>query len=52
MVIPVGERYQQTLYLLKKTDGKMRSESLRADDLRAHDRQGRIAPQRSTRTNR
>ncbi len=23
IVIPVGERYQQTLYLLKKTDGKM-----------------------------
>lgn len=29
MVIPVGERYKQTLYLLKKTDGKMVSESLR-----------------------
>ncbi len=28
MVIPVGERYQQTLYLLKKTDGKMVSEAL------------------------
>ncbi len=28
IVIPVGERYQQTLYLLKKTDGKMARESL------------------------
>jgi protein-L-isoaspartate(D-aspartate) O-methyltransferase len=28
MVIPVGERYQQTLYLLKKQDGKLISESL------------------------
>ena len=28
MVIPVGERYQQTLYLLKKTDGKMLRETL------------------------
>ena len=29
MVIPVGRRYQQTLYLLKKTDGKMVAEALR-----------------------
>lgn len=28
MVIPVGERYQQTLYLLKKTDGKLAIEAL------------------------
>ena len=28
MVIPVGERYQQTLYLLKKTDGRMAAEAL------------------------
>ncbi len=28
LVIPVGERYQQTLYLLKKTKGKMASERL------------------------
>ncbi len=28
MVIPVGQRYQQTLYLLKKTDGKMVAEAL------------------------
>jgi protein-L-isoaspartate(D-aspartate) O-methyltransferase len=28
MVIPVGERYQQTLYLMKKKDGKMVSEKL------------------------
>jgi protein-L-isoaspartate(D-aspartate) O-methyltransferase len=28
MVVPVGERYQQTLYLLKKTDGKMVAEAL------------------------
>ena len=29
MVIPVGERYQQTLYLLRKRNGKLESESLR-----------------------
>jgi protein-L-isoaspartate(D-aspartate) O-methyltransferase len=28
MVIPVGERYQQTLYLLRKTDGKLEAEEL------------------------
>ncbi len=28
MVVPVGQRYQQTLYLLKKTKGKMVSEAL------------------------
>jgi protein-L-isoaspartate(D-aspartate) O-methyltransferase len=28
MIIPVGQRYQQTLYLLKKTGGKMVSETL------------------------
>ena len=28
MVIPVGERYQQTLYMLKKTGGKMLREQL------------------------
>ena len=28
MIIPVGERYQQMLYLLKKTKGKMVSEAL------------------------
>jgi protein-L-isoaspartate(D-aspartate) O-methyltransferase len=30
MVIPCGERYQQTLYLMKKTKGKMVSEALQA----------------------
>ncbi len=30
MVIPVGERYQQMLYLLTKTDGKLVSEALQA----------------------
>jgi protein-L-isoaspartate(D-aspartate) O-methyltransferase len=30
MVIPVGERYQQTLYLMRKEDGKLKSEALRA----------------------
>jgi protein-L-isoaspartate(D-aspartate) O-methyltransferase len=30
IVIPVGERYQQTLYLLRKTDGELKSEALRA----------------------
>jgi protein-L-isoaspartate(D-aspartate) O-methyltransferase len=28
MVVPTGQRYQQTLYLLKKTAGKMESEAL------------------------
>ncbi len=28
MVIPVGQRYQQTLYLMKKIDGKMTAEAL------------------------
>ncbi len=44
IVIPVGERYQQTLYLLKKTNGKMLSRVVAADGLRAHDRQGRGEP--------
>ncbi len=30
MVIPVGERYQQTLYLLKKTGGKLVAEALQS----------------------
>lgn len=29
MVIPVGERYQQTLYLMRKRDGKLEKEALR-----------------------
>jgi protein-L-isoaspartate(D-aspartate) O-methyltransferase len=29
MVIPVGERYQQTLFLMRKKDGKLERESLR-----------------------
>jgi len=29
MVIPVGRRYEQTLYLMRKTDGKMAPETLR-----------------------
>jgi protein-L-isoaspartate(D-aspartate) O-methyltransferase len=29
MVVPVGERYQQTLYLLKKVEGKMETEDLK-----------------------
>jgi protein-L-isoaspartate(D-aspartate) O-methyltransferase len=29
MVIPVGERHQQTLYLMKKVGGKMQAEALR-----------------------
>jgi protein-L-isoaspartate(D-aspartate) O-methyltransferase len=28
MVIPVGERYEQTIYLMKKKDGEMETESL------------------------
>jgi protein-L-isoaspartate(D-aspartate) O-methyltransferase len=30
MIIPVGERYQQSLYLMRKVDGKLKSETLRA----------------------
>src|SRR4051794_32006386 len=30
MVVPVGERYRQTLYLMRKTGGKLKSETLRA----------------------
>ena len=29
MVIPVGERYQQTLYLMRKKDGQLQNEALR-----------------------
>lgn len=29
MVIPVGERYQQTLYLMRKKDGKVEAEAMR-----------------------
>jgi protein-L-isoaspartate(D-aspartate) O-methyltransferase len=29
MIIPMGERYQQVLYLLKKVDGKLATEALR-----------------------
>ena len=29
MIVPVGERYQQVLYLLKKKDGKLITEALR-----------------------
>ncbi|MDC0574353.1 protein-L-isoaspartate(D-aspartate) O-methyltransferase [Pirellulaceae bacterium] len=29
MVIPVGERYQQTMYVLRKKNGKMQAEALR-----------------------
>ncbi len=29
MVVPVGERYQQTLYLMRKKEGQLASESLR-----------------------
>ena len=28
MIVPLGERYQQTLYLFKKEDGKLVSEAL------------------------
>ena len=30
MIVPVGERYQQNLYLFRKRDGKLESEALRA----------------------
>ena len=41
MIIPVGERYQQNLYLYRKTGGELKSEALQADALRADDRRGR-----------
>ena len=40
IVVPVGERYPQTLYLLRKKDGKLESRSPAADAVRADDRQG------------
>jgi protein-L-isoaspartate(D-aspartate) O-methyltransferase len=30
MIIPIGERYQQSLYLMRKVNGKLQSEALRA----------------------
>ena len=30
MIVPVGERYQQNLYLMRKVGGKLKSEALRA----------------------
>jgi protein-L-isoaspartate(D-aspartate) O-methyltransferase len=30
MIVPIGERYQQNLYLMRKADGKLKSEALRA----------------------
>jgi protein-L-isoaspartate(D-aspartate) O-methyltransferase len=30
MIIPVGERYQQTLYLMRKENGELKSEALRS----------------------
>ena len=44
MIIPVGERYQQMLYLLKKSDGKLARRGPAADAVRAHDRRGRSGP--------
>ena len=41
MIIPVGERYQQVLHLLKKTDGKLVNEALRPTLVRPHDGRGR-----------
>ena len=29
MVIPVGQRYQQTMYIMRKVDGKLKAEALR-----------------------
>ncbi len=48
MVIPCGERYQQTLYLLKKSKGKLVAEVVAADAVRADDRQGRSSNARSS----
>ena len=50
MVVPVGERYQQTLYLLKKGDGQNGVREAAADAVRAHDRPGRGSGARSSPT--
>ena len=42
--MPVGERYQQTLYLFKKVDGKLVSTALLPTLVRADDRSGRGRP--------
>ena len=50
MVIPVGERYQQTLYLLTKKNGKLETEKTRGDPVRPHDRHRRGSAPRQTRS--
>lgn len=48
MVIPVGERYQQTLYLMRKKNGKLEAEALRptlfVPMLGTAEQQRRVAP--------
>ena len=45
MVVPVGERYQQTLYSLPQEGRQAGSRDAAAHAVRAHDRQGRRSPQ-------
>ena len=50
MIVPVGERYQQTLYLFQQ-EGRQAGESgPAADAVRADDRQGRGRPRRQARS--
>ena len=37
MIVPVGQRYTQNLYLFKKEDGKLIREALRPDAVCPHD---------------
>ena len=41
MIVPLGERFQQTLYLFRKEEGKLVAEAATGHAVRAHDRHGR-----------
>ena len=43
MIVPVGERYQQNLYLFRKAGDKLESEALQGHAVRADDRRGGVA---------
>ena len=49
MIVPVGERYQQTLYLFRKEGRQADARGAAADAVRADDRQGRSGPRRAAR---
>ena len=40
MVIPLGDRFNQIVYLMIKKDGKLIDKRAQADPVRADDRQG------------